>query len=241
MIDAHLHLGLLKDPKALVERARSLGLTGFVTVNTNLADASKNVTLAENLGGWCSLGLHPKFAHGSVSEALDKLQDFASSKVVRAIGECGFDRRSVLDKKTQRDLFEGQLKIAQKLNKPVVLHLTCNYFEAVTLLKEFKVTAMVHFVSGSSEVIQSYIKEGFYLSFCATGRITQALEHAFSVCPVDKILIESDFDNVKEDQSLYDLKKHYLLLEKIAKVRSISVQSLENRIEENFDTLFGAS
>ena len=70
-----------------------------------------------------SIGIHPWFI---VEERLEADLAIIESKVQQpnclAIGECGLDKRIAIPMELQQMVFEKQLLLAQKCNKPVVLH-----------------------------------------------------------------------------------------------------------------------
>ena len=238
MIDAHLHLGRLKEPKLLLTQAKACGLSSFVTSSTTLDDLSINLDLAKSFNGFCSLGLHPCFIK-NLEDFSYFAQKIAAHPNLRAIRECGFDKKSPLDFTLQQELVKKHLELASKLNLPVSFHLTSHGQDAVSLVKLYKVRGMVHWAQGSVETIKAYLRADLYLSFCTSSKITATMEEIFYITPKERILVESDFDEIKAQRMAYDVNSLYALVEKIAKIKGLSAKTLEDQISENFFNLYG--
>jgi TatD DNase family protein len=82
-----------------------------------------------------SIGIHPWFI---VEERLASDLDIVETKLQEtnclAVGECGLDKRIAIPIELQQLVFEKQLVLAQKYNKPVVLH--CSIFDELIATKE---------------------------------------------------------------------------------------------------------
>ncbi|MBQ4030365.1 MAG: TatD family hydrolase, partial [Bacilli bacterium] len=63
----------------------------------------------------------------------------------------------------QIELFERQLALAEKLDKPVIIHSRDATEDTINCLKKFKVKGTMHSFSGSYETAMIYIKMGLLL------------------------------------------------------------------------------
>ena len=138
------------------------------------------------------IGLHPDQA--SVYE--DSQIDFIKENIdkIIGIGEIGLDYyygKENIDK--QKELFRKQLKLAQDLGLPVVIHSREATFDTINILKEYNVKGVIHSFSGSKETAIEYIKMGFLLGI--NGVITFKncnLIEVLKEIGVDKIVLETD-------------------------------------------------
>ena len=94
------------------------------------------------------IGLHP--------EEVDDNFDFNIfnnlPKKVVALGEIGLDYYYTKDnKEKQKEIFEKQLKLAEELNLPVVVHSREATQDTINILKEYNVKGVIHSFSGSLE------------------------------------------------------------------------------------------
>jgi TatD DNase family protein len=102
-----------------------------------LADSKDNLELAKtNKKLLPAIGIHPAEINDSF-EALEKLFD---DRVV-AIGECGLeftDEFNEIDRKKQIELFEKQIKLAQKVDRPLIVHSREASDEMLEILGKYK-------------------------------------------------------------------------------------------------------
>ena len=112
-----------------------------------------------------------------------------------AVGEIGLDYHWYKDtKEKQKELFIKQIKIANDLNKPIIVHAREALADTYEILKKYPCRGVLHCYSGSSELAKEFVKLGYYISI--GGPITfkntkEPLEVVKSV-PLDKLLIETD-------------------------------------------------
>ena len=114
---------------------------------------------------YLTLGFHPDCATKVSDEDINWLRKILVEKEkVIGVGEIGLDYHyGKEDKVLQLDLFAKQLKIAEELNLPVVIHSRDATEDTINMLKKFKVKGVIHCFSGSLETAKTYIKMGHYL------------------------------------------------------------------------------
>ena len=183
------------DRAEVLARMKERGM-GAVVIGTDFEGSKEGLALAKQHDFlWASVGCHPNHT-GDFDISL--FRELAADPKVVAIGECGLDYfRSKPN--GQRERFEQHISLAQKLNKALVIHcrdahddmLEMLVFEqGRTLLK--KVPVVMHFFTGSGELAQKYLDLGCYLSFPGPITYTTMYDDSIHVCPLDKILIETD-------------------------------------------------
>ena len=70
-----------------------------------------------------TVGIHPHYAKDISNADLTRLESLVDKPGVVAVGECGLDfNRNFSPSDIQIRVFEAQLEIAKKYNKPVYLH-----------------------------------------------------------------------------------------------------------------------
>ena len=136
------------------------------------------------------IGLHPE----NVDEEFDfTIFDNLPKKIV-AIGEIGLDYYYTKDNKEEQiKILRQQLKIAEKLNLPVVIHSREATQDTINILKEFNVKGVIHSFSGSLETAKIYIKMGYKLGI--NGVITFKncnLKEVYKELSLDNIVLETD-------------------------------------------------
>jgi TatD DNase family protein len=272
MFDTHCHLNFPEfdpDRNRAIERAQSTGITGIINPGSSLKSSRTAIELTAKYPQiFAAVGLHPHEASSlnpkdihliikKLSESIDK------SKKVIAVGETGLDYYQVdrnLDKtvlkedevikevkrikETQIKLFQAHLELAHNKKLPVIIHCRDAYMEILDLLKEQKVTGVIHCFSGNLKEAQEFLKMGFYLSF--TGVITfvkddDELIKIVKETPLEKILLETDAPYLtpepnrgKRNEPAY-VK---FIAEKIADVKGISLEEVVKITDQNTKKLF---
>lgn len=141
-----------------------------------------------------SVGLHPwHIETENVELQLRKVQNLASLKNVAAIGEAGLDRAIDTPINIQLQAFEAQVKIAEKVHKPMIIHCVRAYSDIFTLLKKYDSISMcLHGYTGNSQQTEAFLKlKNVYFSF-GKQLWTEKTAEIFNIIPIEKIFLETD-------------------------------------------------
>ena len=180
-----------------------------------------------------SIGIHPWYIEENRVEAdLEIIINQIQNKSCLAIGECGLDKRIEIDFDLQIAVFEKHLILAEKFKKPVVIHCVAAFQEVIEIKKRLKTTVplIIHGFSKNQQIAKSLIDNDFYLSFGKYLLQNPALKTVLKTIPNDLFFLETDTtDNSIE--SVYALA---------AKYKNIEITELQNTINANFKTVFGA-
>jgi len=115
-----------------------------------------------------SLGIHPwNIRKINADEVLSNLTEIAQYKNVLAIGECGLDKLIDIDLKEQERIFVAQIKIAEQLRKPLIIHCVRAFDDLIRIKKEMKISVpmIVHGYNNTQQIAEQLSKTEFYLSF----------------------------------------------------------------------------
>lgn len=147
-----------------------------------------------------------------------------------ALGECGLDKRIEIPLAVQEDIFEKQLLLAKKYQKPVILHLVAAYREVVDIYKRIQpgVPMLVHGFSKNEQVAKQLLDNGFYLSFGKYLLRNPELSEVLAKVPNDRFFLETD--TVEEG-----IEEVYA---KAASARNVGIEELKNIVSDNFKTVF---
>ena len=193
---------------------------------------------------YMTIGFHPDEIDNVNDEDIVWLEKLVNenNKIV-GIGEIGLDYYWIKDnKEKQIDLFEKQLKLAEKLKKPVVIHTRNATSDTLKIIKKYKLTGIIHCFSGSVETAKEYIKYGFYIGI--GGVITfknTNLKEVIKEIPIDKITLETDSPYLTP--SPYRGKQNSpkyipIIAEEIAKQKGSSTKDVEKITTSTSITLF---
>ena len=178
-----------------------------------------------------SIGIHPWFiVEDRLASDLDIVETKLQEPNCLAVGECGLDKRIAIPIELQQLVFEKQLVLAQKYNKPVVLHCVASFDELIATKKKLNITVpmIVHGFSKSEQLAKQLISNGFYISFGKYLLLNPELESVFKSIPDDKIFLETD--TVSENIAVvYELAATY---------KGISMLEMQELIKHNFQKVF---
>ena len=178
-----------------------------------------------------SIGIHPWFI---VEERLESDLEILETKLQEtnclAVGECGLDKRIAIPIELQQLVFEKQLVLAQKYNKPVVLHCVAAFDELIATKKKLNITVpmIIHGFSKSEQLAKQLVSNGFYISFWKYLLLNPPLKSVIKSTPNDKIFLETD--TISENiEAVYELA---------AKYKGISILEMQELIKHNFHKVF---
>ena len=254
-IDSHCHLSATDYDLPLnqiIQDAQKGGVNKILGVACEAKDWPELLDLIQKEESvYGAIALHPEYADYDYQADLDKLESlFQQNPKLIAVGEMGLDYHEApqtID--NQKQLFQKQLEIAHKLNKPVMIHTRDAEEDTIRILKEahqkgwLKNSGVVHCFTGSLNLAKAVLDLGLYIS--ASGVITfkkaDELRNVFEQIPLDRLLVETDAPWLaptpyrgKQNQPLYVQKT----LEKLAEIKQVSVEQMEKITDENFNRLY---
>lgn len=161
---------------------------------------------AQTASGWMdmaagkfSVGLHPWYIKPeSIDEDFEELVQLAKHQNVLAIGECGLDRLIALDLRFQEEVFIRQIRLAESLQKPVIIHCVKAFSDLIALKKKLKpsIPMIVHGFNNNAQIAEQLIKHQFYLSFgTAILNSESNASKIISTMPIQQLFLETDDKN----------------------------------------------
>lgn len=178
-----------------------------------------------------SIGIHPWYIQSEHwKDHLSFMEEKMSDPACLAIGECGLDKRIEVPWELQMEVFEAQIQLAERYQKPLVIHCVGAYSELIALKKKhhIKVPVIIHGFSKNNQVAQELIKAGCYLSFGKYLLRNPELKEVFLKVPSNQFFLETD--TIEEGiDDVYALASKYLNLDLI---------TLQSQINTTFATVF---
>ena len=146
-----------------------------------------------------------------------------------AVGEIGLDSACDVDSKLQQTLFCEQLALAEKFEKPVIIHCVRSFEQVMNHLAKYRLQAVIfHGFIGSPEQAKRAIDRGYFLSFGErTFRSPKSIE-ALRLTPLNRLCLETD-DSPRTIEEIYS---------QIADITSISIDTLIEKTNENYNEIF---
>ncbi len=234
IFDSHAHYddeSFNEDREAVINELKENGIIGVLNCGASLEGARESAALADKYDFfYAAVGIHPEHANEFNEEIIEELKELAKHNKVRAIGEIGLDYyyEENPPRDVQRNVFRAQMKLAQELKLPVIIHDRDAHEDTLNILKEFpEVKGVLHCFSGSVEFARECLKLGYYIGF--TGVVTfknaKKLIEVAKEIPMDRMLVETDCPYMaptpfRGKRNRSDYIKY--IIEKIAEIRGIS-------------------
>ncbi len=178
-----------------------------------------------------SIGIHPWYINEErLASDLKMIEEKLPLKECLALGECGLDKRIEVPIALQIDVFEKQIALAEKYQKPLVLHLVAAFDELIEIKIRLKISVpiIIHGFSKNEQVAKQLIANGFYLSFGKYLLRNPELKEVFQSIPNDKFFLETD--TIEETlEEVYDLAALY---------KGCTLAEMQEIIKTNWEKVF---
>lgn len=249
-VDSHCHLDKLKDIPdgidAIVQSAHQHKVEHMLCVATSVREYEEmfdKVRHLENVSVSC--GVHP--LHQEDACSYETLLECVSRPEVVAVGETGLDYHySAETKDVQNVSFVDHIKVANEVNKPLIIHTRDAQNDTLDALKKYKsehTNGVLHCFTESLEMARQAIDLGLYISISGIVSFKSAkdLQETVKQIPLGRLLIETDSPWLapvphrgKENKPEYVREVAHF----IAELKGISVLELAETTTNNFYELF---
>ena len=248
-IETHAHYDAEEfdaDRDELLTRLFAESVDSIITMGCSLKSSAAALKLAEKYERmYAAVGIHPEDCENLPDDYISQIKTLAANKKVRAIGEIGLDYHyDGFSREKQIACFKEQLKLAQELDFPVVIHSRDATKDTLDILAEYRPRGVVHCFSGSAETAREILRLGLMISF--TGVLTfknakKAVE-ACEVIPLDRIMLETDcpyMSPVPYRGERCDSSMVRFTAEKLAQIKGISTDEAILACNRNAIEFFG--
>ena len=178
-----------------------------------------------------SIGIHPwHIEENRLESDLNIIEEKLQLNECLALGECGLDKRIEIPMELQISVFERQIALAEKYQKPLVLHLVAAFQELIEIKNRLNISVpiVIHGFSKNEQVAKQLIDNGFYISFGKYLLRNPELKSVFLSVPDDRFFLETDMIEETLEQ-VYNLAANY---------KNITVDDLKSIVNANFNTVF---
>ena len=202
MTDTHAHLN---DPQfdadldVVIRRARDAGVVAILAVGYDVPTSERAVEIAsakEQI--YATAGIHPNESSAASEADWARIQELLRSPKVVAVGETGLDYyRDRSPAQVQRRAFERQIRLAEELDLPIVVHSRNAVRECLDMLSDVGVPpkgGVMHSLEGGPDDAAAAIEMGLHVSAngMATWKNRGDLREMLKAAPLDRLLLETD-------------------------------------------------
>ena len=193
-----------------------------------------------------AIGIHPSEAITFNKESEQRIYQLAQHNKVIAIGEIGLDYYWEQEtKELQKEVFRKQLKIAEELNLPVLIHDREAHEDTFEIIQEFNLKNVIfHCFSGNAEFAQKCINKGYYIAIggVVTFKNAKDLKEVAKLVPLEKLVLETDAPYLAPVPFRGKLNTPaYLkyIAQEIANIKEINVELVKEQTTLNAKRIFG--
>lgn len=253
--DNHCHLDDEKfnlDREDIIKKIKEADITKLISAGYNVQSSHEASELANKYDFiYATAGISPNDIPQNEEELwkmLDEIKKIASTnKKIVAIGEIGLDYHwNKENKELQKLAFIKQIKIANELKLPIVIHSRKATEDTIQILKENDVIykGVFHCCSLKDELLKDALKLGFYISFAGpiTFKNPKNVDDAINLVPNDRILIETDSPYLSPEPlrgTRNDSRNVKYVAQKIAQVKNISLEEIAKITYQNAEKIYG--
>lgn len=254
LVDSHAHLSggqFEKDRDQVIHRAFDEGVAAILCPAEISEPKNLNITLDisnEYERIIAAGGVHPHLAKNFTPECLTTIEELSQSHRIYAVGEIGLDfHYNFSPPEVQKDVFRQQLRLAERLGLPVVIHSRNARDDVIAIVEDenFSRGGILHCFTEDWAFAEQMIRKDFLISF--SGILTypnadQLREVAVQI-PQDKLLIETDSPYlvpapyrgmIKRNEPVYVKEVAHWL----ADLKKVSIEEIAQITKQNFESVF---
>lgn len=246
IFDTHAHYddeAFDEDRDSLLSSLPAAGIGAVVCVGASLPTVTTSIKLAEKYPWiYASVGVHPHDVADLNEDVMVWLEKMSRHEKVVAVGEIGLDYHyDDIDREAQKYWFERQLLLAQKVDKPIIIHTRDAAQDTLDMMKSDAakgLNGIIHCFPFGAELAREYLNMGYYLGIggVLTFKNGKKTKEAVAYAPLERIVLETDcpylaptpFRGKRNDSTLLKL-----VVSEIAEIKGISEEEVERVTWEN--------
>lgn len=253
LFDTHCHLNdeaLLDSVEDVINEAKNAGVKLFLVPGWDKKSSETAVKLAERFDCvYAAVGFHPCNLENLTEEEFIETLELSKNPKVVAIGEIGLDyhwEKDLEKQRTQKLYFERQIKYANEVGLPIIVHNREAFYDCIQVLKNVppKAKSVMHCYSGSVESLNDVFNLNLIIGLDGPVTFTNSKtpkEVAYEV-PLENLVVETDSPYLAPHPlrgTINEPKNLALIIEEISKIKEISKKHLADVTFKNSCGLFG--
>lgn len=247
--DSHSHYNDEKfdeDREQILEEIYKAGVTKVIVAGYDINSSKKAVDLSKKYKYiYAICGISPNDiaeTENEIEQQIEQIQKIAQSTKVVGIGEIGLDYYwNKENKELQKKAFINQIKLADKMDLPIIIHTREAVMDTIQILKENtpKRKGVFHCCPLNIELVKEGLKLGFYISLAGpiTFKNSKNADEIIQMIPLEKMLIETDSPYLAPEPNRgtrNDSRNLKYLVEKIAQVKQREPEEIAKIIYNNW-------
>lgn len=249
MFDTHCHLDnevFFQDLDSVIRSAKNVEVRSMLIPAADLKDLPRAREIAEkNSNIFFASGAHPYHLDDF---NLEQIEFYQNHPKCIAIGECGLDYFRLPEigieeyENKQKECFIAQIKLALKVDKPLILHIREASADVAEILREFPKARGVFHCFNADRILLEFSDRFYYgIGGVLTFKNSKRLAEVLPLLPKERLLLETDAPYLaphpfrgKRNEPQYIP----LIAEKISEILGISFAEVVQICQKNTQRLF---
>ena len=247
--NTHTHLNskeLYSQRDIFIKRALDNNVDYIVVAGYDLPSSKYAVEIAQEYPFiYATVGISPNDCLETTDADLNEIEALLQNPCVVALGEIGLDYYwEDVPHDKQKDIFQKQIDIAKKHDKPIVIHARDAYEDTYRILKQAAHRGIMHCYSGSVEMAKRYIEIGFEISLAGavTFKNARVPKEVATVIGIDHLMIETDCPYLAPHPfrgKLNEPANVVYIAQEIAKLKNMEIEDVARITTFNAKRMFG--
>ena len=248
LTDCHAHLcdsSFAGDLGEVLSRASDAGVDAVVAVGETLADAERNLELAERYAGVVcpTAGLYPTHLDPAEAERVADLIRRERSRLA-AIGEVGLDRWRVRDERdlaVQREIFAMFIDLSIELDLPLNVHSrSAGHYAIEVLRKRGARRVQLHAFDGRAAKAEPAVEAGYFFSVPPSVVRSPQKQKLVRRLPLSCLLLETDSPVLGPERDQRNEPANAVVaLAAVAEIKGLPVSEAAAAVRENTAQVYG--
>lgn len=249
IFDSHAHYDSSRfddERDFIIKKIKDEGICGVMNVGCDIETSKNSIELSKKYDFfYSSVGIHPHEAEKVDGDYIDILEKLSNNEKVFAIGEMGLDYYyDHSAREIQKRVFKNQLKLAEKLNFPVIIHSRDSVEDTLDILNEFpEVKGVVHCFGYDLVAANEFIKRGYYIGITGilTFKSAKNLKEAVKNIPIENLVLETDCPYMAPNPYRGSRSDSSMIIEvakEISSLKDIALQDVLKTTTKNSYNLF---
>ena len=247
IVDTHTHIcdpSFDADRGEVLKRAAQAGVGAIIAVGENIADARRNIELAEQHPILRpGAGLYPTILDLDQAEEMCSFIRKERARLV-AIGEVGLDFWVVKEapqKELQQEIFKGFISLSGELDLPLNIHSRSAGRHAVALLLENGASRVqMHAFDGKATAALPAVEAGYFFSIPPSVVRSRQKQKLVKHLPLSCLLVETDSPVLGPDPKQRNEPANVIVsIKTIAEIKNVTACEVIEAVAENTKQLYG--
>jgi len=252
LIDTHAHLWwsiFEGEVDKVIKRASEAGVKKIIVPGTDLETSKLAVELAKQYPGviFAAVGIHPEeISTNNLQDTIYNLQKMIieDREYIVAIGEVGTDKHGEQESEIEQQklIFAQQLRLAEEMSLPVIIHTRESWAETWEELEKFKqLKAVFHCFSYGETELEQALSRGAWVGIGGNITWSKRIQKVVKIIPSERLLVETDsplmtpLELKPETNEPANVK---IIAQMVADLKGYTLKEVEEQTTENAERLF---